>query len=921
MSNIETEIKQLRDKNASKKYFIPEAAFLQLMTDEQVKTAVFKSDIDVYRRDEIANQVCRRGRKILGILILINGVSLLQHFIEADQLEDARLPFTEEILTEIIRLSSEQATDFDKEQWMFTAPTFERGTINRRLVKGSILPYKTEKRIGKGGFGIVYEVVLHPLHQTLGNVFPERFVRKEFLKDQSHQSELENLAVLNTLKHPNIVELLSSYTYDDDRCNLLFPLATHGSLKDFMSQDRQLTAFLSHDSILVALTGLSSAVRNLHDFFENKLDLTLIGFHHDLQPRNILVTEKTFILADFGLSKLKPCDEDSETPFRNRMDDYVAPECEDWENNYEPGPVRRSSDIWSFGCILAEMVTYVSKGCSGVKDFRNARKFKRPGNTHFSFHHGPQESSNNVAKWLSDLEPSSTPSFVLIIKLVRRILFLNPLERPTAVEVERFLRFVAIHRSVTRIEGQFQQLREKYPQKLDPVLEMIRFQSWSYAAGVLNEKKEVDVEAKLNHNILDQFDKIDDILSALERDIESRLTREATGIYLDNSQLSKIVDQLHLSLDERQSELSRDYFKVSIFKNHDKIFEAILNGSNEIPPSHEIRMRINIQNMARLLDQDSKSLSGAFLIDSGQVGELRALGDHHHHGTRRNDHASQQVWVEWRNYAHSTDKETMDRLFERTAKLTELLSREKPKALRILNCTGFIHRLDKQALGLIFDFPTTPRQGLPFVPVNLSDVIGDDRPLPDLPDLDNRFELASTLAAALFEFHSLGWLHKSLTSANIIFFKKEEDPITKIELSPWLVGFNHSKPDDPLGFTSGLSEKDSKLYHHPIYLDSTYGYRREFDYYSLGIILLEIGHWEKFSKMTKKWTGSYEERRQRLLKGRIPNLRKTMGREYAEAVRFCIEAATNNSSLERDPNEALLEFLEGVVVPLGRFTR
>ncbi|KAF4944591.1 hypothetical protein FSARC_14634 [Fusarium sarcochroum] len=879
MNNLITHLKQLQIKNASKNYFVPEAAFFHLMTDEQVNIAIAESDIDAYRRDEIANQVCRRGKKIFGILILANGASLLQRFIEADQLEDARLPFTEEILTETVGLSDGQA--------------------------------------GSGGFGIVYEVVINPDHQTLGNVFPERFVRKEFSKNQSHYTELQNLAVLNTLKHPNIVELLSSYAYDDVRHNLLFPLATHGSLKDFMTKDRQLTGFLSDDSVLTALAGLSSAIKSLHEFFEDKLDLALIGFHHDLQPRNILVTENTFILADFGLSKLKPSDEDSETPFRNRMDDYVAPECEDWENNYEPGPVHRSSDIWSFGCVLAEIVTYVSQSCTGVRDFREARKFKRPGNTHHSFHCGPQVSSTGVTDWLSNLETSSSPSFVLIIQLVKRILSLDPFVRPRAVEVERFLRFVAIHRSVTRIDGRFEQLQEKYPKQLDPVLEMIRFQSWSYAAGVLEAK---DVEAKLSHNILDQFNNISEVLLRLEHDIESRLSRENTKTYLDTSQLSKIIDQLHFHLDDRQSEVSRDYFKVSIFKNHDHIRNTINDGANETPPSHEIRMRMNIQDMTRLLDQDSDPHSRSLVIDPSQVDGLRDFGQHHH-GTQRNVVPPHQVWVEWRKYAHSTDKETMDKLYDRTAKLSELLSREKPKAMRTMNCTGFMHKPDKQALGLIFDFPVTLAARMPLIPVNLSEVIRGTQAFEDLPDLNSRFGLAHTLAAALFEFHSVGWLHKSLTSDNVIFFKREEDPVIHVELSPWLVGFNHSKPDDPLGFTSGLSETASRMYHHPNYIDIQHGFRLEFDYYSLGIILLEIGHWKPFREMTKTWTGSYEERRQRLLKGRIPNLRKTMGREYSEAVRFCVEAATNLTSSEGDHYKMILSFLERVVIPLSRLPR
>lgn len=52
---------------------------------------------------------------------------------------------------------------------------------------------------------------------------------------------------------------------------------------------------------------------------------------------------------------------------------------------------------------------------------------------------------------------------------------------------------------------------------------------------------------------------------------------------------------------------------------------------------------------------------------------------------------------------------------------------------------------------------------------------------------------------------------------------------------------------------------------------------------------MEIGFWAPFSVITNGFTSSYEDRRQRLLTDRVPRLKKSMGREYCEAVRCCIE--------------------------------
>lgn len=178
----------------------------------------------------------------------------------------------------------------------------------------------------------------------------KKIVRKEMKVARDHEAELENLSILNHLKHPNIVEVLTSYTRKD-RHNLIFPLAEGGTLDDLLSTERNLTPFISNESFLVGLVGLSSALDHVHNFITKcNIKLELIGCHHDLRPKNILLSGQVFILADFGLSKFKPSTEDSATPFKKGQDYYLAPECEDLDKYFEPLSIRRSSDIWSFGC-------------------------------------------------------------------------------------------------------------------------------------------------------------------------------------------------------------------------------------------------------------------------------------------------------------------------------------------------------------------------------------------------------------------------------------------------------------------------------------------------------------------------------------------------------------------------------------------
>lgn len=98
------------------------------------------------------------------------------------------------------------------------------------------------------------------------------------------------------------------------------------------------------------------------------------------------------------------------------------------------------------------------------------------------------------------------------------------------------------------------------------------------------------------------------------------------------------------------------------------------------------------------------------------------------------------------------------------------------------------------------------------------------------------------------EFHLVGWLHKRLTSVNVAFFPLKKLSLTEKIREPYIISFNHSRPDDPVAF-SGRFQDTNPHYHyqHPAYLKSTSRYSPEFDYYSLALVLLEIGLWKPLS--------------------------------------------------------------------------
>ena len=107
-----------------------------------------------------------------------------------------------------------------------------------------------------------------------------------------------------------------------------------------------------------------------------------------------------------------------------------------------------------------------------------------------------------------------------------------------------------------------------------------------------------------------------------------------------------------------------------------------------------------------------------------------------------------------------------------------------------------------------------------------------------------------------------------------------------------------------------------KEYQHPLYHQG-HRFIREFDFYSLGIVLLEIGLWTPLGTMTTRWKYvKLEELRLTLLSKRVPLLSHAMGSGYREAVEACLNympetppSPSQPTGLERDLS---LEVLTGL---------
>jgi hypothetical protein len=215
-----------------------------------------------------------------------------------------------------------------------------------------------------------------------------------------------------------------------------------------------------------------------------------------------------------------------------------------------------------------------------------------------------------------------------------------------------------------------------------------------------------------------------------------------------------------------------------------------------------------------------------------------------------------------------------------------------------LHCSGYYHDESRQAFGILFNIPRSISTESDLVqPTTLHQLLADTAHNMKLwPDLDDRFRLAFALAKSVLEFHMIGWLHKSLTALNVAFFPKNRASRDEQVKEPYIIGFNYSRPDDPSAFTEGIISSGAIGYQHPRYRQDTRGYRPEYDYYSLGIILMQIGFWQPLNKIVKLSSDTYDQN----LKNRIPQLRQHMGRDYCDAVAACINGDFSPSNPESD---------------------
>lgn len=206
--------------------------------------------------------------------------------------------------------------------------------------------YERTNRIGQGAYGIVYKGIQRSTGSTVaikripfGDATPEGGVPCNVIRE---------ISLLRELDHPNVVRLLDVNQAQPGELYLVFEFVAH-DLKTFLDRNQS-------SSDVSRRHGLEP--RTVRSFMRQIMEG--VGFchtyrilHRDLKPHNLLISSdgRQLKLADFGLARLSGL---PSGPYTAEVVTlwYRAPELLLGANRY-CGPV----DVWSIGCIFAEMAT------------------------------------------------------------------------------------------------------------------------------------------------------------------------------------------------------------------------------------------------------------------------------------------------------------------------------------------------------------------------------------------------------------------------------------------------------------------------------------------------------------------------------------------------------------------------------------
>ncbi|XTI89863.1 kinase-like domain-containing protein, partial [Cenococcum geophilum] len=202
-------------------------------------------------------------------------------------------------------------------------PTVKHTRQNRsRLHNNLPLPF-----LGRGAYGSV-------------DVVQQCYTGQVFARKRSRTTSFHReVEITKRLKHPHIIQFVAAYTQNSS-LNLIISPVAESTLRDYLDFPGDQKE--SESQIHRWVGCLSSALSYIH---ASRIR------HADIKPQNILLRDSEVFISDFGISRLVS-EPDSTSSSNSPMTPlYAAMEIA------EHLPHGRNADVFSLGCVFAEMLT------------------------------------------------------------------------------------------------------------------------------------------------------------------------------------------------------------------------------------------------------------------------------------------------------------------------------------------------------------------------------------------------------------------------------------------------------------------------------------------------------------------------------------------------------------------------------------
>lgn len=209
-----------------------------------------------------------------------------------------------------------------------------------RVGSVSLSDFKQLSLLGEGAYSAVYKV----LRLADGEVYALKKVKLPSLSDKEKQNALNEVRLLASIEHFNVIAYKEAFFDDKTRCLcIITECADGGDLYQQIVRCQKERSHLHESDVWRYLFGMCHGLKALHD---------MRILHRDLKPANVFINsgpEGLTIakLADFNVSKVAKrglCMTQTGTPY------YASPEV--WRDM----PYDAKSDMWSLGCVLYELL-------------------------------------------------------------------------------------------------------------------------------------------------------------------------------------------------------------------------------------------------------------------------------------------------------------------------------------------------------------------------------------------------------------------------------------------------------------------------------------------------------------------------------------------------------------------------------------